>query len=105
MKTIENLKELNDLLQLHSVSERECILRVYDNKSDILLQTVVCKHPIVFIRGIQEFCKSVNLPVSDVSVQLIGFISECSQLYEIEDIVELSPYVYFKKADENVNKE
>ena len=92
MKTIENLKDLNDLLRSNELgSDSECLLRVYDNKSDVLLQTVVVKHPVIFIRGIQEFCKNIQLPVSDVSVQLIGYISLGNNLYEIDDICEISP--------------
>lgn len=103
MKIIEKIKDLNDLLFAQSTTNDECILRVYDNKSNILLQTVVVKHPVIFIRGLQDFCKSVNLPVSDVSVHLIGFISENSNLVEIDDIVEISPYVYFNRPKEEVN--
>lgn len=98
MKTIEDLKSLNDVLV--GYGEEECILRIYDNKSDILLQTVVVKHPVIFIRGIQDFCKSVSLPVSDISVQLIGFVSKECNLFNIDDICEISPYVYFKKPEE-----
>lgn len=100
MKTIENLQDLNNLINQYITSKDECILRIYDNKSDTLLQTVVVKHPIIFIRGIQEFCKSANLPVSDISVNLVGFIYQESNLREISDIVELSPYVYFTKPEE-----
>lgn len=103
MKKIETLKDLNDLLLVQSTANEECILRVYDNKSDVLLQTVVVKHPVIFIRGIQDFCKSLNLPVSDISVRLVGFISENSNLDEIDDIVEISPYVYFNKPKEEVD--
>lgn len=102
MKKLESSKDLNDFLMCESKTGDESILRVYDNKSDVLLQTVVVKHPVIFIRGLQDFCKSVGLPVSDVSVNLIGFISEFSDLKEIDDIVEISPYVYFNKPTEDV---
>lgn len=100
MKTIENLDSLNELLQCSSSGDDECVLRIYDNKSNILLQSVVVKHPIIFVRGIQDFCKSCNLPVSDVSIQLVGFISHLSELTSIDEICEISPYVYFKKPDD-----
>lgn len=101
MKTIETLKDLDIFLNEYpSSSDKECILRIYDNKSDVLLQTIVVKHPVIFIRGIQEFCKSTNLPVSDISVRLVGFISEEFNLGEIEEVIEISPYVYFKKPEE-----
>ena len=102
MKKLECAKDLNDFLLCESKSGDESILRVYDNKSDVLLQTVVVKHPVIFIRGLQDFCKSVLLPVSDVSIRLIGFISEFSELKAIADIVEISPYVYFSKPKEEV---
>ena len=102
MKKIETAKDLNDFLVVNSpAQDYECILRVYDNKSDVLLQTIVVKHPVIFIRGLQDFCKSVNLPVSDVVVYFVGFISPDSNLSEIPDIVEVSPYVYFKKPKED----
>lgn len=101
MKTIENLNDLNDLLRFdESGSDYECLLRVYDNKSDVLLQTIVVKHPVIFIRGLQDFCKNLNLPVSDISIQLIGYVSLRNNLLEIDDICEISPYVYFSKPKE-----
>lgn len=106
MKTIETLKELNDFLKFdESGCDYECVLRVYDNKSDVLLQTVVVKHPIIFIRGLQEFCKSVSLPVSDVSVHLVGYISLRNNLLEVNDICEISPFIYFKKPEEIKNSD
>lgn len=103
MKTIEKLEDLDIFLNEYPVSsDKECILRIYDNKSDVLLQTIVVKHPVIFIRGIQEFCKNLNIPVSDVSVQLVGFISDVFSLGEIEEPIEISPYVYFKKPEETV---
>lgn len=100
MKIIETKEQLEEVL-VEDVRYDECILRIYDNKSAILLQTVVVKHPIIFIRGIQEFCKSVNLPVSDISVQLVGYISHCNDLTSLEEVCEISPYVYFKKPDDS----
>lgn len=97
MKRIENQNELQDLMQV--LGDEECVLRLYDSKSNVLLQTIVVKHPIIFIRGIQEFCKSVNLPVSDLSVRLIGFITTDNKLNTSDDVYEISPYVYFKKEE------
>lgn len=106
MKTIETLKDLNEFLKFdESGCDYECVLRVYDNKSDVLLQTVVVKHPVLFIRGLQEFCKSVSLPVSDVSVHLIGYISLRNNFFEVDDICEISPFIYFKKPEETVVSE
>ena len=100
MKIIEKNEDLVQLLNDFNCSNGECVLRLYDNKSDILLQTIVVKHPVLFIRGIQEFCKSTNLPVSDVSIRFIGMIDKNSCMFEIPEIVEISPYVYFKKAED-----
>ena len=91
MKIIETIKELNDILNDDQFGKKdECILRIYDNKSDILLQTVVVKHPVLFIRGIQDFCKSVSLPVSDISVNLVGYILEDNNLVEVSDIFKIN---------------
>lgn len=100
MKTVEKFEDLNNLIKSQASENDECIIRVYDNKSNVLLQSIIVKHPVIFIRGLQEFCKSVNLPVSDVSICLIGFVSVDSNLFAIDDIVEISPYVYFKKPEE-----
>lgn len=100
MKTIETNEDLVQFLADFECDNGECILRVYDNKSDVLLQTVVVKHPVVFIRGIQEFCKTISIPVSDISVRFIGMIDCNSLLYEVPEICEISPYVYFKKPEE-----
>lgn len=98
MKTIENLEQLNDVLRVSNGGNEECILRIFDNKSDVLLQTICVKHPVSFIRNLPDFAKNCNIPVSDVSVQLIGYILKDNNL-EAVDIVEISPYVYFKKPD------
>lgn len=104
MKIIENLKELNEILRVsNNGGDEECILRIFDNKSDVLLQTVCVKHPVSFIRNLPDFAKNCNIPVSDISIQLIGYISHCCNLSEVEDIVEISPYVYFKKPEEVEN--
>lgn len=100
MKIIERNEDLVQLLDDFNCSNSECILRVYDSKSDICINTIVVKHPILFIRTIQDFCKSASLPVSDVSVRFVGKIDQNSCLQEIPEIVEISPYVYFKKPEE-----
>lgn len=100
MKKIENQKDLQDLLQ--NLNGDECILRVYDNKSEIVLQTVVIKHPVIFIRGIQEFSKEFSIPISDLSVRLVGFISKDNMLNSCYDVFEISPYVYFSKPKEDI---
>ena len=99
MKTIEKKEDLVRLLDEFNCSEGESVLRLYDNKSDILLQTVVVRHPIMFIRGLQDFCKSINLPVSDLSIRFIGMIDKDSLFFESPEIAEISPYVYFTKPD------
>lgn len=100
MKTIDTYEQLVKLLDDFKCANGEVILRVYDNKSDVLLQSIIVKHPILFIRGIQDFCKTVNLPVSDVSVRFVGMIDEYSCFTAISEIVEISPYVYFNKPKE-----
>lgn len=100
MKIIETNEDLVQLLDEFNCANSECILRLYDNKSDVLLQTIVVKHPIIFIRGLQEFCKAASLPVSDVSIKFIGMIDRNSCIFEVPEIVEISPYVYFKKPEE-----
>lgn len=100
MKLIEKNEDLVQLLEEFNCANGECVLRLYDNKSDILLQTIVVKHPVVFIRGIQDFCKNVSLPVADLSIRFVGMIDRNSCLFEIPEIVEISPYVYFKRPEE-----
>lgn len=100
MKIIEKNEDLVQFLEDFNCANGECILRIYDNKSDVLLQTVVVKHPVLFIRGIQDFSKSVSMPISDLSIRMIGMVDKNSCLFEVPEIAEISPFVYFKKPEE-----
>lgn len=101
MKIIEKLDDLNSLIQSQSKSSgSSCILVCFDNKSNVKLQSLIVEHPVSFIRNLPQFSKDFNIPVSDVSIQLVGFISPSCGLREIDDIVEISPYIYFKKPDD-----
>lgn len=97
---IEKLEELNCLISDDIKQGKNCVLAVFDNKSDIVIQYVIVKHPLDFIRNLNEISKNLRLPVSDMDINLIGFVSSDCKLSEVEDIVEISPYVYFKKPED-----
>lgn len=100
MKTIETLEDFNSVkLQYQFKANDECIIRLYDNKSEVSLQTIVVNHPISFLRNLQDFCKTMNLPVSDVDIKLIGFISDINGLVEVLDCPSISPYIYFQRPE------
>lgn len=101
MKKIENLEDFNVVkVQYQFKDNDECILRLFDNKSDILLQTIVVNHPVSFMRNLPEISQSLKIPVSDVEIKLIGFVSDVNGLIEVKDCPVISPYIYFKRPDE-----
>lgn len=97
---IETLEQLNDLINPMVANGDQCIISLEDNKSNIILQHVVVKHPLDFIRNLNDFSKNLRLPVSDLNILLIGFISSDFSLHKAVDINTISPYVYFKKPEE-----
>lgn len=97
---IENLEELNNLIQPKISNGYKCIIVIDDNKSNITVHSGIVNHPLDFIRNLNEFSKQVRLPVSDMTILLVGYIGKNFGLYETEDFIEISPYVYFKKPDE-----
>lgn len=101
---IEKIEELNLLIRQKINQGQNCILAIKDNKSDITIQSVIVKHPIDFLRNLNEYSNNLRIPVSDMSLLLVGYISSCFNLEEVDDIVEISPYVYFKRPEEvNIN--
>lgn len=97
---VEKLEVLNSMIGDDLKKGKHCVLAVFDNKSDVVIQYVIVKHPLDFIRNLNEISKNLRLPVSDMDINLIGFVSPECNLSEVEDIIEISPYVYFKKPEE-----
>lgn len=97
---IEELGKLNELIAGHVDNGYQCILSLRDNKSNIILQHVVVKHPLDFIRNLNDFSKNLRLPISDLNILLTGYISSTLTLHEVDDVVTISPFVYFKKPEE-----
>lgn len=97
---IEKIDELNKLIQSRLDNNYQCILSLEDNKSKIILQHVVVKHPLDFIRNLNEFSKNLRLPVSDLDILLTGYISSNCSPVPSDEIVTISPYVYFNKPEE-----
>lgn len=101
MHEIQTLEDFNFIKSQNQFSDSdECILRLYDNKSNILLQTIVVSHPISFLRNLPDVSKQLHIPISDIDIILIGFINLCNGLIEIPDRPIISPYLYFKKPDD-----
>lgn len=97
---IEEIGNLNELIAGYVDSGCQCILSLEDNKSNIIVQHVVVKHPLDFIRNLNDFSKNLRLPVSDLNIILSGFITKTLTFKEADDFIIISPYVYFKKPDE-----
>lgn len=97
---ITEIGNLNELIGAYIDNGYQCILSLKDNKSHIFLQHVVVKHPLDFIRNLNEFSKNLRLPVSDLDIILTGYISNTLSLQEVDDLITISPYVYFNKPEE-----
>lgn len=99
---IEKIEELNLLIGDKINKGKNCIIAIKDNKSDITIQYVIVKHPLDFIRNLNDFSKNLHIPASDMSILLIGFVGQELSLEEVDDIMEISPFVYFKKPEETI---
>lgn len=100
-KTLELVSEYEELrFQFGLSGDDECIIRLYDNKSRVFLQSIIVSHPITFLRNLPDFAKNLNIPISDLEICLIGFISPFGDFSKITDNIIISPYLYFKKPDE-----
>lgn len=100
-KKIELTSDYDELRYSHGLSEHdECILRLYDNKSHVHLQSIIVSHPVTFLRNLPDFAKNLNIPISDLEIILVGFISPSGDFSKLPEENIISPYLYFKKPDE-----
>lgn len=99
---MEKIESLGQLQSFYStvVAENDCILVIYDNKSQIPLQTIVVHHPLDYIRNLNEVSKNLRLPVLDIDIKCIGYIDKDFNLFKLEDTYLISPYVYFNKPED-----
>lgn len=100
-KEIQLISEYEELRLRYGLSDDdECIIRLYDNKSRVFLQSIIISHPISFLRNLPDFSKNLNLPVSDLEIILVGFLSPFGDFSKISENIIVSPYLYFKKPDD-----
>lgn len=100
-KVIELTSEYEELRYCYGLSDDdECIIRLYDNKSNVHLQSIIISHPIALLRNLPDFSKNLNIPISDLEINLIGFIAPSGDFSKIPDNIVISPYLYYKKPDE-----
>lgn len=100
-KTLEQISEYEELRFRFGLSDDdECIIRLYDNKSRVFLQSIIVSHPVSFLRNLPDFAKNLNIPISDLEICLVGFISPFGDFSKITDNIIISPYLYFKKPED-----
>lgn len=73
-----------------------------DNKSGSLIYQGIYDSPIVALRDLNTIVPQIKLPLKDIAIQLVLCFnpSDMTKMpIQFNDIVLLSPYMYFKKDD------
>lgn len=73
-----------------------------DNKSGALIYQGIYDSPIVALRDLNTIVPQIKIPLTDIAIQLVLCFNPSDlkkKPMQFNDIVLLSPYMYFKKED------
>lgn len=100
--------ELKKMLDSHGfrygeVGSNDKFVIVYrDNKSGALIYQGIYDSPIVALRDLNTIVPQIKIPLQDIAIQLVLAFNPSDmnkKPYQWNDLILLSPYMYFKKQD------
>lgn len=104
----ENEVELKKLLDSKGfrygvVGNNDKFVIVYrDNKSGSLIYQGIYDSPIVSLRDLNTIVPQIKIPLQDIAIQLVLCFNPSDfnkKPYQFNDLILLSPYMYFKKNE------